>query len=54
VGEKAIVRGNTLKWRAKGLQWKAAPLIPGAYLVGLVAENLDGQLHRQYAPLVTT
>ncbi len=50
VVEKAIVRGNLLKWR-QGLQWQSAPLIPGAYLVGLVAEDLDGQLHRRYAPL---
>ena len=52
VAEKAIVRGNPLKWRTQGLQWKAVPLLPGTYRVGLVAEDLDGQLHRRYAGVV--
>ena len=49
--EKAIVRGNTLKWR-QGMQWQSAPLVPGTYLIGLVAEDLDGQLYRRYTTLV--
>jgi len=50
VEEKAVVRGNMLKWR-EGLRWEDAPLFPGAYLAGLVAEDLDGQLHRRYVGL---
>jgi len=49
--EKAVVQSNTLKWSGR-LQWQAEPLIPGNYLAGLVAEDLDGQLHRRYAELV--
>jgi hypothetical protein len=48
---KAFVQSNTLKWRDH-LRWQAAPLVPGTYLVGLVAKDLDGQLHRRYAELV--
>lgn len=50
--ESAIVQGDTLKWRGEGLRWQAEPLLPGTYLAGLVAEDLDGQLHRRYAELV--
>lgn len=50
VAEKAVVRSNTLKWR-QGLRWEAVPLLPGAYLVGFVVEDMDGQLYRRYAPL---
>jgi hypothetical protein len=51
VTHKAFVQGSAIKWHGR-LQWQAAPLIPGTYLVGLVAEDLDGQLHRRYAELV--
>jgi len=51
VVEKAVVQGNTLKWR-DNLRWKAEPLLPGVYLIGFVAQDLDGQPHRRYTELL--
>lgn len=51
IRRKAVVQSNMLKWRS-GIRWQPEPLIPGAYLIGLVAEDLDGQLHRRYTEMI--
>ena len=43
-----------LTFRGQPLRWEAAPLMPGDYLVGLLAQDLDGGLARQYAPLAVS
>jgi hypothetical protein len=40
-----------LTWRAQPLCWTTEPPLPGDYLVGLLVQDLDGNLTRQYAPL---
>jgi hypothetical protein len=40
-----------LTYRDEPFRWEAKPPIPGDYLVGLLVQDLDGGLARQYAPL---
>ena len=40
-----------LTFRGQPLRWVTEALMPGDYLVGLLVQDLDGNLTRQYAPL---
>jgi hypothetical protein len=43
---------NTLTFHTPSIWWEEEDLIPGAYLAGIVIQDLDGNLSRKYAELI--
>ena len=54
--EWQISRGvsNTLTWHESGFRWINQTPVAGEYLLGLVVQDMDGELTRQYVPFSLT
>jgi hypothetical protein len=45
---------NTLTFHTPSIWWEEEDLIPGIYLMGIIVQDLDGNLSREYAELTIT